>query len=87
MRKRLGEVRRDPKKTTRRHNAEAQKGVVRWKKVNVQVQIQRNWNGTYVALACVKGGARRGSKCAGAISAATPTQAFRKALAALAKSR
>lgn len=82
----LGEVRRNPRKVAKRAVASARKGPQPWRRVGVQVSIQRNWDGTYVGYACVKGtGTKRGSgKCADGASGSTPTQAFNKALKALA---
>lgn len=85
----FGEIKRNPKKVSARHIKATRKGVVGWKRVRVEVSIQRNWTGDYVGLACVLGGGprSRGTKCAGSASGKTPTQAFNKALAALAHSR
>lgn len=87
----FGEIKRNPKKVSARHIKATRKGVVGWKRVRVEVSIQRNWTGDYVGLACVmgtKGRGRGGRSCPGsAVSGKTPTQAFNKALAALAHSR
>lgn len=79
----LGGVRHSPKKAQRSAARAAHKGPVGWKKMRVEVKVQRNYTGTYVARACVLGGKGEGRKCSTGLTGSTPTRAVQKALVEL----